>query len=286
MPIISSSRIRSESMMQSTSKQPQSSDEIAVSASTNSSTNSSRIAEQKGKAKSTFVISRLGFDDSKSSMGDRIIAEITSGDVDHWIQSLNVGPQTQNNFRAVLSAMWTFAVRRGYAATNVIQLVDKTSVVRDHIPTFSVEQLTRLLAAAPPDYLPVLVIGAFAGLRPEEINKLQWEDLDFHERTIRVNASAAKTRKKRFAEISDNLAGWLKPYAGRTGPVAPPNLQKLRRATMKAAKIEKWPPDVLRHSFASAHYAFHRDPARTAVDNGSPRSEHVADPLSGSDEAK
>ena len=201
----------------------------------------------------------------KISMGDRIIADITSGDVDHWIQSLNVGPQTQNNFRAVLSAMWTFAVRRGYAATNVIQLVDKTSVVRDHIPTFSVEQLTTLLAAAPPEYLPVLVTGAFAGLRPEEINKLQWEDLDFHERTIRVNASAAKTRKKRFAEISDNLQAWLEPYAGRTGPVAPPNLQKLRRATMKAAKIEKWPQDVLRHSFASAHYAFHRDPARTAV---------------------
>ena len=201
----------------------------------------------------------------KASMGDRIIAEITPGDVDQWIQSLNIGPQTQNNFRAVLSAMWTFAVRRGYAATNIIQLVDKTSVVRDYIPTFSVEQLTRLVSAASPEYLPVLAIGAFGGLRPEEINKLRWEDLDFHERTIRVNASAAKTRKKRFAEISDNLVAWLKPYVGRTGPVAPPNLQKLRRATMKTAKIEKWPQDVLRHSFASAHYAFHRDPARTAV---------------------
>lgn len=201
----------------------------------------------------------------KALMGDRIIAEITSADVDHWIQSLNVGPQTQNNFRAVLSAMWTFAVRRGYAAGNVIQLVDKTSVVRDHVPTFSVEQLTSLFAVAPPDYVPVLAIGAFAGLRPEEINKLRWEDLDFQERTIRVNASAAKTRKKRFAEISDNLLTWLQPYAGRTGSVAPRNLQKLRRATMKAANIGKWPPDVLRHSFASAHYAFHRDPARTAV---------------------
>jgi Site-specific recombinase XerD len=198
-------------------------------------------------------------------MGERIIADITSFDVDHWIQSLNVGPQTQNNFRAVLSAMWTFAVRSGYAATNVVQLVDKTSVVRDHVPTFSVDELGRLLAAAPPEYLPVLAIGAFAGLRPEEISKLRWEDLDFDERTIRVNASAAKTRKKRFAEISDNLRAWLELYAGRTGPVAPRNLQKLRRATMKAAKIEKWPPDVLRHSFASAHYAFHRDPARTAV---------------------
>jgi integrase/recombinase XerD len=201
----------------------------------------------------------------KSSMGNWAIADITCGDVDQWLQSLDVGAQSQNNFRAVLSAMWTFAVRRGYATTNVIQLVDKTSVVRDHIPTFSVGQLTELLSAAAPEYVPVLAIGAFAGLRPEEIAKLTWEDLDFNERTIRVNASAAKTRKKRFAEISDNLAAWLKPYAGRTGPIAPANLQKLRRASMKAANIEKWPPDVLRHSFASAHYAFHRDPARTAV---------------------
>jgi integrase len=201
----------------------------------------------------------------KSSMGDRITADITSGDVDQWIQSLNVGPQTQNNFRAVLSAMWTFAFRRGYAATNVIQLVDKTSVVRDYIPTFSVEQLARLLSAASPEYLPVLAIGAFAGVRPEEITKLRWEDLDFNERTIRVNASAAKTRKKRFAEISDNLLAWLGPYAGRIGSVAPPNLQKLRRATMKAAKIEKWPPDVLRHSFATAHYNFYKNPAHTAL---------------------
>jgi len=219
----------------------------------------------KGKSESYLRDLKTRLSRFKISMGDRIIADISSGDVDHWIQSLNVGPQTQNNFRAVLSAMWTFAVRRGYSIVNIIQLVDKTSVVRDHIPTFSVEQLTALFAAAPRDYLPVLAIGAFGGLRPEEINKLKWEDLDFHERTIRVNASAAKTRKKRFAEISDNLRAWLEPYAGCTGRVAPPNLQKLRRATMKTAKIEKWFPDVLRHSFASAHYAFNRDPARTAV---------------------
>jgi integrase/recombinase XerD len=225
------------------------------------------IANRRAKGKSEIYLrdltTRLGR--FKVSMGERIIADLSVFDVDHWIQSLGVGPQTQNNFRAVLSAMWTFAVRRGYATANVIQLVDKSSVLRDHVPTFSVDEIGRLLAAAPPELIPVLAIGAFAGLRPEEINKLRWEDLDFHGRTIRVNASAAKTRKKRFAEISDNLQAWLRPYAGRTGPVAPPNLQKMRRATMKAAKIEKWPPDVLRHSFASAHYAFHRNPAHTAV---------------------
>lgn len=225
------------------------------------------IANRRAKGKSKIYIrdieTRLAR--FRIAMGDRIIADITSSDVDHWIQSLNVGPQTQNNFRAVLSAMWTFAFRRGYAVANVIQFVDKSSVVRDHVPTFSVEQLCRLLAAAPPEYLPVLAIGAFAGLRPEELNKLRWEDLDLTERTIRVNASAAKTRKKRFAEISDNLLAWLQPYAGRTGPVAAPNLQKIRRATMKAADIKKWPQDVLRHSFASAHYAAYKNPAHTAL---------------------
>jgi integrase/recombinase XerD len=225
------------------------------------------IGNRKAKGKSEIYIrdleTRLGR--FKAATGKRLVADITSTDVDHWIQSLGVGPQTQNNFRAVLSALWTFALRRGYAATNVIQLVDKASVVRDHVRTFSVAQLGGLLAAAPPEYLPVLAVGCFAGLRPEEINKLRWEDIDFHERTIRVNASRAKTRKKRFAEIPDNLLAWLQPYAGRTGRVAPPNLRKLRRATMMAAKIEKWPQDVLRHSFASAHYAFHRNPAHTAL---------------------
>jgi integrase len=225
------------------------------------------IANRQAKGKSKIYIRDLEtrLARFKITMADRIIADITSSDVDQWIQSLKVGPQTQNNFRAVLSAMWTFAVRRGYAAANVIQFVDKSSVVRDHVPTFSVEQLSRLFAAAPPEYIPVLAIGAFAGLRPEEINKLRWEDLDFHERTIRVNASASKTRKKRFSEISDNLMAWLQPHAGRLGPVPPPNLQKMRRATMKAANIEKWPQDVLRHSFASAHYAFYKNPALTAL---------------------
>jgi integrase len=225
------------------------------------------IANRRAKGKSEIYLrdlrTRLGR--FKALMGERITADVTVSDVDHWIQSLGVGPQTQNNFRAVLSAMWTFAVRRGYAAANVIQLVDKSSVLRDHVPTFSPDEIGRLLTAAAPELIPVLAIGAFAGLRPEEINKLRWEDLDFHERTIRVNASAAKTRKKRFGEISDNLQAWLRPFAGRTGPVAPPNLQKMRRATMKTAKIQKWPPDVLRHSFASAHYAFHKNPAHTAV---------------------
>jgi integrase len=204
----------------------------------------------------------------KEAMGARVVSDITTHEADSWIQSLGVGPQTQNNFRAVLSSAWSFAVRRGYVSSNIIRSIEKSNVVRDHVPTFSVDQITALLEAAAPEYIPVLAIGAFAGLRPEEINKLHWENIDFQERTIRVNASAAKTRKKRFAEISENLEAWLRPYARKFGPVAPPNLQKLRSAAMTKARIKNWPQDVLRHSFASAHYAFYKNPAQTAMQLG------------------
>lgn len=199
------------------------------------------------------------------AFGERIVADLTAREIDRWIQSLKVGPQSQNNFRTVLGAMWNFAVRHGYAVANVVRDIEKASVVRDNIPTFSVEQLARLLANAPHEYLPLLTIGAFAGVRPEELRRLRWQDIDFDEGTIQVNASVAKTRKKRFAEISPNLAEWLSPYAGRVGMVAPRNLQKLRLARMAAAGIKRWPQDVLRHSFASAHYAFHKNPAHTAL---------------------
>jgi len=37
--------------------------------------------------------------------------------------------------------------------------------------------IARLLAAATPDFLPSLAIGAFAGLRSAEIERLEWRTL-------------------------------------------------------------------------------------------------------------
>ena len=38
--------------------------------------------------------------------------------------------------------------------------------------------IARLLAAATPDFLPSLAIGAFVGLRSAEIERLEWKDID------------------------------------------------------------------------------------------------------------
>jgi integrase/recombinase XerD len=195
----------------------------------------------------------------------RMMSDLQAVEVENWIHGLGVGAQTMNNFRAVLSAAWGFAAKRGYASENVLGKVDKVKVTRDHVATFTPAEVERLLNAAPFEFVPFLAIGVFAGLRPEEIKRLQWAEVSFGDRLITVNATVSKTAKKRHAEISGNLLKWLRPYAGRTGAVACPNLQKLMRQSRRAAGIETWPADVLRHTFASAHYAHHKNPAHTAL---------------------
>jgi integrase/recombinase XerD len=139
------------------------------------------------------------------------------------------------------------------------------SVTRDNVATFSPDEVKRLLRAAPFELLPYIAIAVFAGLRPEEIRRLRWSDVSLDDRLITVNATVSKTARKRFAEMSENLVQWLRPFAGRTGPVACRNLPKLMLDARKDAGLTAWPPDVLRHTFASAHYAHFKNPAHTAL---------------------
>lgn len=85
---------------------------------------------------------------------------------------------------------------------------------------FSVEELIALLAAAQEteaDVLPMLVIGAFAGLRYAEIKRLDWSEVDLKRNFIEVKASKSKTARRRIIPIQPNLAAWLRHIA--QGPV-------------------------------------------------------------------
>lgn len=69
-----------------------------------------------------------------------------------------------------------------------------------------------MLALCPPDFLAVVVLGAFAGLRPlSEICRLDWSHINFDEKLIDIAADRTKTAKKRFVTMQPNLVEWLFP---------------------------------------------------------------------------
>lgn len=159
-----------------------------------------------------------------------------------WIKNLseNTGwaDQTYNDFVAMLSSIWKHAVTQDMVPSNPIEGIKRRRIRRKHKPVYEVEEVERLLNCAwenDRDLVPYFAIAIFAGLRPEsELEKLQWEDVNFETCEIRVAAEFDnKTGQKRFVPMEENLVAWLKPFQKATGPVARGNLRRRKRALVR-----------------------------------------------------
>jgi integrase len=56
--------------------------------------------------------------------------------------------------------------------------------------------------------VPLLVLGAFAGLRTSEIRAQRWEDVNLERGFIRVSEVKENTPAKRLVPIAPNLKPW------------------------------------------------------------------------------
>ena len=159
-------------------------------------------------------------------------------------------------------------MKRGYSASNPAAALERVKVKRGATEVFTPQEIVKLLASASPDFLPALAIGAFAGLRSAEIERLEWSDVHLAEteKFIIVGEDKAKTASRRVVPISDNLAAWLAPYAGRKGMVWPGGHDAFYDAQQDAAKAAglKWKANALRHSCASYMFALSNDAGRIA----------------------
>ena len=203
------------------------------------------------------------------SFGEEMIAGINAARIDEWLRGLGVGPVTRNTYRRRLAVLFSFAKRRGYVTENPVADVERAKEPETEIEILSVSQVALLLESASSDMLPFWAIGAFAGLRRAEIERLTWSEVDFEAGVIEVKASKSKTASRRLVTIQPNLHEWLTPYRQRTGRVSPVNLQRKVNDDRERAKLRsEWPQNALRHSFGSYHLAQFNDAAKLALEMG------------------
>jgi integrase len=215
---------------------------------------------------------------------------ITTGQIQDWLDGLNLAPQTYVNFRRVLYSFFRHAEARSYVPVNPVVGTERVKVKRGDVQIFTPAEITRLLAAAEPDFVASLAIGAFAGLRSAEIVRLEWSDIDLQARHIVVGASRSKTATRRIVPISDNLFAWLSAHEtvrkGRlVWPKNPHQFYKAELETAERTAVEAdpgkgveakpaivWKNNALRHSFASYRLAVTGDPGRVSGELGNSAS--------------
>ena len=207
-----------------------------------------------------------------ATWGEHDMASIDRPMLRDWLIAMECAHLNRHNFFRVIRAFFRWAKRQdpplvSNDPTDGLQL---SAAITDHsIAYYSVDQARDIMAAAGP-YSAFFALGLFAGVRPSEIAyqhkpPLQWQDIDFDERIIRIPSAVAKTRRARIMEnLPGNLWQWLEAYRQDSGPIAP------GRSTQALKWIKRSYHGVIhtdgaRHSFATYHVAMHNDVALTSL---------------------
>jgi integrase len=205
-----------------------------------------------------------------ATFGNSMIAAISAKQIGEWLRNLGVAALTRNTFRLRLAALFSFALRNGYVAENPVENVEKAKGHSAEIGILTVAQTAKLMERASEETLPYWAIGAFAGLRSAELERLEWSDVDFESGFIQVRARHAKTASRRLVPMQENLRQWLAPYRDAKGQVCPSSaLRKKLDAVRESAGLSKnWPNNALRHSFGSYRLPVLGDANRLALEMG------------------
>jgi integrase len=197
---------------------------------------------------------------------------ITPDDVATFFDGLKLSPRSHNNFLCALRTFFRFAQKHDWLSKEVdlLSRVEKRNGKPTPVEIFMPSELGALLKAATPQVGPCIALSAFAGLRAEEIMRLDWQDVERRPKFIEVAAHKAKTATRRIVPLSDNLANWL-AIAPRNGERVWPHskpyfFEELRNAADNAGV--KWKQNALRHSFISYRLAEIQDVNRVALEAG------------------
>jgi integrase len=140
------------------------------------------------------------------------IQRVTAPDIEAWLDSIKAAGRTRNNYRSSLCTLFSFARSRGYLPRNERTEAEMTMKASDRggdIGIYTLKELAVMLTGIDSKFLPMVALGAFAGLRTAEIHRLDWQDIDMHGGHIVVGKHKAKTGQRRIVPILPALKAWL-----------------------------------------------------------------------------
>jgi len=155
----------------------------------------------------------------KEFFGDMYLDEITALKIEKYkAKRLEKGVRTStvNRCLAIIRKMLNLAVEWGYlleeSKTKIKLFPEKDNLI-ERVLTEQEEE--RLLAASPVHLRPILVVALNTGMRLGEILSLQWNQIDF--RTKRIRVERTKSGRIRYVDINNQLLEELINLKGING---------------------------------------------------------------------
>ncbi len=211
---------------------------------------------------------------TKPELGKRNFSELSVAECEEWINSAFSTPSQHNKARAMLHGLFEFALRREWCDKNPIKRIERKKVVEKEIQPLKLAETKRLIKTAQresPVYAVVAALLVYTGIRPREVRRLTWRDIDTEEKTITVRSQCSKTGGVRQVEIPPVLNRLLITHSHelKEEKICPPNWQRRWRKIRDNSGFRgRWVQDVLRHTYASFHAKNYADLPRLQLNMG------------------
>ena len=203
------------------------------------------------------------FDSLVRDMGGRSISSVTPSMLDARLQ-LRPNETTRARDYRYLRLLFRWAYRMEYIERNPLSRVESPRA-RSKTTILSVSEMSDLLDKDMPEWLRACIcLAGFAGIRTEELFRMDWGDVDYVSGEIHVRPGVQK-----------DSGGWTQRYVTVTPPLcrraftlSGPLVPTYRRQFFDLRRHLGIPANSLRHSFASYHLAECGDAGKTAHQMG------------------
>lgn len=224
--------------------------------------------EKKSKSHSDKVKEICGMLEKKFTL-----VAVSPAELDRWFTSLPGSETTRAMFFRYARMFFRWAHRMGYIQRDPSAALDcpRAAVGRNIL---TVDQMRTALSVKMDNWLlACILLGGFAGLRSEELLRMDWADIDLKAGEVHIRPGVMKDSGgffERIVDFTEPLSRRKKALKGKGKlvPVTARLFHYARGAVATSAGWDGWPANCLRHSFATYHLAVSRDPGKTAHQMG------------------
>lgn len=165
---------------------------------------------------------------------------------------------TYRKAQSILHSIFELAARQYWCERNPAKAILRPPVHEKRIEILTLRQIHKLLSTIREtpslgcmDAAVRLML--WCGVRPMEIRRLCWRDIDYAEHVVYVESHTSKTGGARAVPLRGGARTLLSERHADDEPIAPSDWTRLWHRLRKHAGFPDWQNDALRHTFASMH---------------------------------
>lgn len=186
---------------------------------------------------------------------ETLVSQFTKADVEAFVAGA-ASPNTRATRRGRLLAFFSLCVREGWADKNVAREVDKVVVDAKPPVYFTPKECVKVMELVEehcPAALAWAALALFAGIRPEDCDRLTWAAVNLEIGAVSLEAASSKKRVRATIPLTPNCLAWLirAQENGAKLPLSKSTRRRLWEPVRDGMGLKAWPAKVLRHTFCT-----------------------------------